>query len=128
MCGGFGAAFTEVVIPRRSPRCSDNPGICLAAGTAATIVALLVAAALAVDAGRVLLIVVLVVAASSVRVSLGVAAGIGALAWGLYTGFVVQQYGELSADPADLGRAVLLVGVGALTAAVTGFHRPLTTR
>jgi hypothetical protein len=92
------------------------------------LVALVVAGALAIDPDRVLLIVAVVVAASSVRVSLAVAAALGALAWGLYTGFVVHQYGELSADPADLGRAVLLVGVSVLTAAVTGHHRPLTTR
>lgn len=116
------------MIPTKSPRCSASPGICLAAGVAATLVALLACAALAIDADRVLLVVALVVAASSVRVSFAVAVGLGALAWGLYTGFVVHQYGELSAAPADLGRAVLLVGVSVLTAAVTGHHRPLTTR
>jgi hypothetical protein len=116
------------VIPCNTPRCSDNPGICLAAGVAATVAALLVAGALAIDPERALLIVAAAVAASSVRVPLAVAAGIGALAWGLYTGFVVHQYGELAAEPADVGRAVLLIGTGLLTAAATGRHRPLTTR
>jgi hypothetical protein len=116
------------VIPSDSSRCSDNPGICLAAGAGASTLALLVGAALALDGGRLLLVMAIVVTASSVRVPLAVAAGIGALAWGLYTGFVVHQYGELSADPADVGRIVLLVGVGVLTAAATGHHRSLTTR
>lgn len=86
----------------------------------ATLVALRAATALAIDDSHVLLLVGVALAASSVRVSLAVAAGVGAIAWALYTGFVVHQYGELSLGVADLARAGVLVAAGVLTAAVTG--------
>jgi hypothetical protein len=109
-------------------RRSDDAGVCLTIGAAASTLTLLAAAALEAATTRVFLLLALVVAGTSLRSTSAVGAGIGALAWGLFTGFLLHRFGELSFGPDDVARLVLLVGVGALTAVATGPGLPLRTR
>jgi hypothetical protein len=104
---------------------SDSPGIRLGIGCVALIATLLATAGLGANPARTLVLLLLVVAAACVRTSTAAGAAVGALGWALYTGFVVHRYGQLSAGTEDLARAVLLVGAGALSAAVTTRLRSL---
>ena len=54
-----------------------------------------------------------VTVAWAIRLPLRFAMALGVVAWAYYTGFVVNEYGQLTFAPADLARLVLLVACAA---------------
>jgi hypothetical protein len=101
------------------PRIADEPGLRLGIGSALLITSLLAAGGLQMDPHRTLVLLLLVIGGSSVRTTVAVGAALGGLGWGLYTGFVVNRYGELTFGAADLTHLLLLVAAGVGTATVT---------
>ena len=91
----------------------------MALGSVALIAAVLVAAALALRSDRTLGLLLAVVAAASLYVGPTTGAGVGAVSWGLDTGFLELRYGELTFGGDDLRRLALLAGAGALAAYLT---------
>lgn len=53
--------------------------------------------------------VVVVTVAWASRLPLRFATALGVVAWAYYTGFAVNEYGQLTFAPADLARLVLLI-------------------
>ena len=102
-----------------------EPGIRFGFANAAVIVSLLACAALGARGAQTLVILLVVVAVSSLRLPAWLGAVCGAPAWAFYTGFVVNQLGELTFRDPDLVRLALLIGVGAVAASV-GVRRPTT--
>jgi hypothetical protein len=95
---------------------SNDPGVRLALGSMALIAVVLVAAGLALGSGWTFALLLVVVAAVSLRAGTTTGAGLGALCWGLDTGFLEHRYGELTFGGDDLRRLALLAGAGALVA------------
>ena len=60
-----------------------------------------------------LLVVLLLTVVWASRLPLGLAAALGGVAWAYYTGFVVNELGQLTFDTADLMRLILLLVVAA---------------
>jgi hypothetical protein len=99
----------------RTERVTDEPGVRFGIAEAAPVAALLVAAALRLDAGLTLgLVAVTTVAAAGTLLGPGWSAGLGLSAWAMFTGFAEHSMGTLTFAGGDLLRlAGLVVGCAA---------------
>jgi hypothetical protein len=88
----------------------------LALGSVALISVVCVSVGVALGSGLTFGLLLVVVAAASLRAGTTTGAGLGALCWGLDTGFLEHRYGELAFGGDDLRRLALLAGAGALSA------------
>jgi len=89
------------------------PEVRFGAGHGSVLVAVAVVTTLGITPHPALLVLLLVTMVSASRLPLGFATALGAVAWAYYTGFVVNQYGQLTFTAGDLGRLVLLLTVAA---------------
>jgi hypothetical protein len=87
------------------------PQVRFGAGYGTVMVATVVVTAMRLAPDPALLVLGLVTVLWASRLPLGLATALGAVSWAYYTGFVVNQYGQLTFAAGDLIRLVLLLVV-----------------
>jgi hypothetical protein len=105
----------------------DEPGIRFGLANALLVMTLLGAAAARLALAATTSLAVLVAGLASVGLPVLMTAWIGLVAWALVTGFVVNQYGELTFQDGDLVRLGVFA-VGTLALAVIVHHAYRTGR
>ena len=83
------------------------------AGHGSVLLTVAVITGLGVPAEPALLALLAVTVVWGSRMPLVLATGLGAVAWAYYTGFVVNQFGQLTFATADVARLILLLAAAA---------------
>jgi uncharacterized RDD family membrane protein YckC len=91
----------------------EVPQVRFGAGHGSVLVTVAAVTVLGLAPHPALLVVGAVMAGWTTRLSLIPAVALGAVAWAYYTGFVVNQYGQLTFAAGDLARLGLLLAVAA---------------
>jgi len=86
---------------------TDEPGVRFGIANALLIAALFASAIAGLKPSDTEFLAVIVAGLASVGLSLTLTASIATVAWALITGFVENQYGELTFEQGDLGRLVV---------------------
>jgi hypothetical protein len=104
----------------------DQPGVRFGLGSAALVLTLLVVGALPLGQGGSATVALTATAALSTALPLAYAVGLAVQAWAYFTGFFLNQYGQLTFGPHDVRNlAGFAIGTVVLAQLLKGPSRPV---
>jgi uncharacterized RDD family membrane protein YckC len=106
---------------------TDEPGVRFGLANAALVLALLVAGAAGLASWETELVTVLVAGLVSVGLPMLMSVLMGLISWAWFTGFFVNQYGQLTFADGDL-RRLMLFGVATVALSLVARHRLVSRR
>ncbi|MCW2760882.1 MAG: hypothetical protein JWR85_1083 [Marmoricola sp.] len=114
---------SEDSTPRARLSLLDEPGIRFCAATALLVVTLAAASLAGLDASVTFWVALVVAGLAGAALSVRVSLGLGVITWAVYTGFVENQFGQLTLAGDDLERLVLLMVATVALAGLRRIHR-----